>query len=172
MASFYCCDWIHIVLLHHISASIPMIYVIMERSKKRSKFRVTGLCEGNPLVTGEFPSQRASNAENVPIWWRHHDECRDTRDAVTIDRSGHGGAAVLQNQVTKKPHLHDPTKINTREGPPSFCLITSAILKIMTSLKNKFKICTSCKDLKKYMYGIAITALAESLEHGLAPQQL
>ena len=22
--------------------------------------------------TGEFPAQRASNAENVPIWWRHH----------------------------------------------------------------------------------------------------
>ena len=24
-------------------------------------------------VTGRFPSQRASNAENVPIWWHHHD---------------------------------------------------------------------------------------------------
>ena len=23
--------------------------------------------------TGVFPSQRASNAENVSIWWRHHD---------------------------------------------------------------------------------------------------
>ena len=22
--------------------------------------------------TGEFPAQRASNAENVSIWWRHH----------------------------------------------------------------------------------------------------
>ena len=21
---------------------------------------------------GEFPAQRASNAENVSIWWRHH----------------------------------------------------------------------------------------------------
>ena len=43
------------------------------RSKKTSKLRVTGLCEGNPSVTGESPSQRASNAENVSIWWRHHD---------------------------------------------------------------------------------------------------
>ena len=34
------------------------------RSKKTSKLRVTGLCEGNPPVTGGFPSQRASNAEN------------------------------------------------------------------------------------------------------------
>ena len=27
---------------------------------------------GNSPVTGEFPSQRASNAENLSIWWRHH----------------------------------------------------------------------------------------------------
>ena len=42
------------------------------RSKKTSKLRVTGLCEGNSLVTDEFPTQMASNAENVSIWWRHH----------------------------------------------------------------------------------------------------
>ena len=24
-------------------------------------------------MTGEFPAQRASNAENASIWWRHHD---------------------------------------------------------------------------------------------------
>ena len=41
--------------------------------KKTSKLRVTGLCVGNSPVTGEFPAQKASNAENVPIWWRHHD---------------------------------------------------------------------------------------------------
>ena len=44
------------------------------RSKKTSKLCVTGLCEGNSPVTGEFPTQRASNAENVSIWWRHHDQ--------------------------------------------------------------------------------------------------
>ena len=43
------------------------------RSKKTSKLRVTGLCEGNSPVDGEFPAQRASNAaKNVSIWWRHH----------------------------------------------------------------------------------------------------
>ena len=42
------------------------------RSKKTSKFRVTGLCEGNSPVTGEFPQQRVSNTKNVSIWWRHH----------------------------------------------------------------------------------------------------
>ena len=43
------------------------------RSKKTSNFRVTGLCAGNSPGTGEFPAQMASNAENVSIWWRHHD---------------------------------------------------------------------------------------------------
>ena len=43
------------------------------RSKKTSKLRVTGLYEGNSPGTGEFPTQMASYAENVSIWWRHHD---------------------------------------------------------------------------------------------------
>ena len=44
------------------------------RSKKTSKLRVTGLWEGNSPVSGEFPAQQASNAENVSFWWRHHDK--------------------------------------------------------------------------------------------------
>ena len=43
------------------------------RSKKTSKICVTGLWEGNPPVTGGFPSRKASRTENVSIWWRHHD---------------------------------------------------------------------------------------------------
>ena len=27
----------------------------------------------NSPVTGEFTAQRSSNAENVSIWWRHHE---------------------------------------------------------------------------------------------------
>ena len=42
------------------------------RSKKPSNLRVTGLCTDNSPVTSEFPTQRASDAENVSIWWRHH----------------------------------------------------------------------------------------------------
>ena len=43
------------------------------RAKKTSKLRVTGLCAGNSPVTGEFPAQRASDAENLSIWSRRHD---------------------------------------------------------------------------------------------------
>ena len=41
------------------------------RRRSRKKLRVTGFCESNSPMTGEFPAQRSSNAENVSIWWRH-----------------------------------------------------------------------------------------------------
>ena len=44
----------------------------MQRSKKTSKLCVTGLCEGNSSVTGEFPTQMASNTETISIWWCQH----------------------------------------------------------------------------------------------------
>ena len=46
-------------------------HLLRRRSKKTSKLRVAGLCEGNSPGTGEFPAQMSNNAENVSIWWRH-----------------------------------------------------------------------------------------------------
>ena len=57
------------------------------RSKKTSKLRVAGLFDGNQPVTGWFPSQRASNAESVCIWWRHHG-CEETNPPVTNKPTG------------------------------------------------------------------------------------
>ena len=48
-----------------------LIHLFRRKSKKTSNLRVIGLCVGNSPVTGEFPAQRASNAENV--WWRYHE---------------------------------------------------------------------------------------------------
>ena len=42
------------------------------RSKKTPKLRVTGHCAGNSPVTGELPTEMASDAEKASIWWRHH----------------------------------------------------------------------------------------------------
>ena len=56
------------------------------RSKKTSKLCVTGLCAGNSPVTGEFPAQMASNAENVSISWRHHGQCSLTPWLFNIDK--------------------------------------------------------------------------------------
>ena len=53
--------------------SVSFVYsTVLFRSKKISKPRFTGLCMRNSPVTGDFPAQRANNAENVSIWWRHH----------------------------------------------------------------------------------------------------
>ena len=41
---------------------------------------------GNSPVTGEFPAQRASNAENVSIWWRHHDTGRKGAEIEVVER--------------------------------------------------------------------------------------
>ena len=40
--------------------------------RKHQSSTSLALCEGNSPVTGEFPAQRASSAENGSIWWRHH----------------------------------------------------------------------------------------------------
>ena len=71
------------------------------RSKKTSKFHVTCLCEGNSPVTGEFPAQRASNAENVSIWWRHHGvERKDNyRQTTNISHTFVGNGIVDHSDV-------------------------------------------------------------------------
>ena len=63
----------HNGLSNHQPQDCLLNRLFRHRSKKTSKLRVTGLCAGNSLVTGEFPAQMASNAENVLIWWGHHD---------------------------------------------------------------------------------------------------
>ena len=59
-------------VLNHRRPNCLLDRLFRPRSKKISKFHVRGFGEGNPPATGGFPSQRASNAENSSIWWRHH----------------------------------------------------------------------------------------------------
>ena len=78
-------------------------------SKLRVTVRVTGLCEGNSPLTGEFPSQRSSNAENVSIWWRHHVYSYPT---VSLHLHSHLFFSVALNpsRVTWVNHPKNPTK--------------------------------------------------------------
>ena len=76
-------------------------------SKKTPKLRVAGLCAGNSPGTGEFPAQRASNAENASIWWRHHDKYmhfpnyfRMIRQEVKIGISKVNGLAIFSYVIT------------------------------------------------------------------------
>ena len=40
--------------------------------KKHQRSTLLSLCEGNPLVTGGFLTQRDSNTKNDSIWWQHN----------------------------------------------------------------------------------------------------
>ena len=55
--------------------ALSIVYLIVCSGADQRKHQGSAslaLCEGKPPVTGEFPALRASNKENVSIWWRHH----------------------------------------------------------------------------------------------------
>ena len=105
-------QWCHNGRLNMASqiTSLTIVYSTVYSGADQRKYQicVTGLWAGKSPVTGEFPSQRASNAENVSIWWRHHASVRTSgyhsvyrsigtsthyhwsrfRDVVLPDRSG------------------------------------------------------------------------------------
>ena len=55
---------------------LTIVYSIVhpgaDQRNHQSSASLAFLCAGISPVTGEFPAQTASNAENVSIWWRHH----------------------------------------------------------------------------------------------------
>ena len=53
-------------------------------SNETAKSTLLALCEWNSPVTGEFPSQRASYAENNSIWWRHNENKKSFRSIKCI----------------------------------------------------------------------------------------
>ena len=62
----------HEGISNHQPYDCMLSHLFRGRSKKTSKICITVLCAGNSPVTSEFPTQRASNAEIVSIWWCHH----------------------------------------------------------------------------------------------------
>ena len=74
------------------------------RSKENIKAPRHWPCEGNSPVTGEFAAQRASYAENVSIWWRHHHRTI-WRSAIRRITAGPGELpSKLPSILNKKPH--------------------------------------------------------------------
>ena len=62
----------HNHILNHRRLECLLNCLLRGTPKKTSKLRVNGMCEKNPPVTSGLTSQRANNAVNVSIWWRHH----------------------------------------------------------------------------------------------------
>ena len=75
-------------------------------SKKTSKLRVIGLCEGNSPVTGDFPAQRASNAENVSIWWRQHDNNSNGIENAWVYHTNIRNADIKQRKSNKNRAIY------------------------------------------------------------------
>ena len=93
------------------------------RSKKTSKLRVNGLCEENSPMTGEFPIQRASNAENASIWWRHHGEISKNNISNSIP-------CAAQTDLPAGVQL---IGARYRPDPPLASLCLACCVQIMTS---------------------------------------
>ena len=75
------------VIIGATASQITSLTIVLSkhRSKETSKLRVTGVCAGISPGTGEIPAQMTSYAENVSIWWRHHDIFRLCRGPGCID---------------------------------------------------------------------------------------
>ena len=60
--------------------SLTIVYLTVYSGTDQRKHQISAslaICAGNSQVTGEFPAQMASNAENVSIWWRHHESVKE-----------------------------------------------------------------------------------------------
>ena len=61
---------------------------------KQQNAALLTLCEGKPLVTNKFPSQRTKIAGSVSIAWRRH-----TRDMVSLFNSSPPSAAYMRQWI-------------------------------------------------------------------------
>ena len=121
------------------------------RSNKTSKLRVTVLCEGNSPVTGEFLAQRASNAENVSIWWRHH--------VFTHHLSFVSGHALCNVSISVNENSTGHiTSFNYPENYPrnTFCMLTfeahPSNLRIRLNFRSHYGLESSPGCIRDYMH--------------------
>ena len=124
------------------------------RSKKTSKLRVTGLCVGNSPGTGEFPPQMASNAENVSIWWRHHDIYHELREmnprsmSLTLKKLGPFCSLYMKN-LFADPVQYNESLVNNVDSD-GLVLQLQGISSVMLSMHPYISRCNS--DLKHYLF--------------------
>ena len=77
---FLCCDLVHYCdgILGAMASQITSLTICLlnrllrRRPKKNIKAPRHWPLWGEFTGTGELPAQKASNAENISIWWRHH----------------------------------------------------------------------------------------------------
>ena len=88
--------WCHAVIMWAMVSQINSVFIVWSTvcsSADQTKYQssaLQALCEGNPSVTGGFPSHRASNTENGSIWWHHNAQTGGRRCALWVDLASKG----------------------------------------------------------------------------------
>ena len=129
-------------------------------------------------LCGEFTAYRASNAENVSIWWRHHDysyyinsthtDQLGTPDIVSMDDQ----QVDMVRYLTHHTNIRDAHNIhqcmvqakfvvgyccyanvtNKRQNNLMFIIITCSLLSIYTLILHKCKAFVVCISPKVYFF--------------------
>ena len=91
-------------------------YVTKSHEPWRVIFRSHCNVQERAGVTGEFPIQRAINAENVPIWWRHHvciarGLCDNSFWLIILMKSGALHNFSLETMVNTLSNVRQPQNI-------------------------------------------------------------
>ena len=77
---WYALLWVIMTAIASQITSLTIVYstIYSDADQRKHQSSASLAFVGNSPVTGEFPAQMASNAENVSIWWRHHERqvCR------------------------------------------------------------------------------------------------
>ena len=98
------------------------------------------LC-GEFTGTGEFPAQKASNAENVSIWWRHHGKFANTimmwlvaskyvsnLSAEILEKNT---SSFLCNPIHPQNHIWKNRVIRWRSNAATVFLTTRCLIRII-----------------------------------------
>ena len=102
-------------------------------NQRKHQLRVTGLCVGNSPGTGEFLAKMASNAENVSIWWRHHDTI--WRYIIEIDQSLPGLRHQTNTWININWQLAGSHGINLRAISNEWLQIPNTNIKMYVNVK-------------------------------------
>ena len=90
-ATYYICHHSHYIdiIMRVMASKITNVSIVCSivcsgaDQRKHQSSASLAFVRVNSPVTGKFPAQRASNAENGSIWWRHY-VCRRTQDKFTF----------------------------------------------------------------------------------------
>ena len=84
-----------------------LLNCLFRRSSQKTSKRVTGHCEGKSHVAGELRVQRANNAENVLIGWRHRENKHFVAAAIGYNRSRlwRGYLKIIYSDFSPPKHI-------------------------------------------------------------------